>query len=513
MPGSCRSVSSGVVLFACSRRQRISECRERRLVCAARWRSACRSSGSRKLICFMPISMAESPCRCYSDVMIRAYLFALDPTDAQEQAFRSHCGAQRFAYNWAVERLNAIRAQRAAEHSYGLRSAELTPCSTYDLRRAWNAAKHERAPWWAENSKEAYSSGLANAATAFKNYGDSWNGKRRGPKVRHPRFKGRRARLTCRFTTGAFGLTDDRRHVKLPRIGSVRTHESTRDLACRIDAGTARVLAATLSYQRGRWHVSLSVELADPQPAERTGGRVIGVDLGVKSLAVLSTGEVVPNPRHLDGALTALRRTQRKCSRRRGPDRRTRQEPSNRWRKANAKVSALHTRVANARRDGLHKLTARLVRDHDVVVVEDLNVAGMVRNRRLARHISGLGMGEFRRQLDYKAEVAGVRVHVADRWYPSSKTCSACGVARAKLTLAEREFVCQSCGTRLDRDYNAALNLAALAARITSEPSCGRTGNEPAGNPRKTAMGGNGYRHGKAPALREPTPRREAMAR
>jgi putative transposase len=227
---------------------------------------------------------------------------------------------------------------------------------------------------------------------------------------------------------------------------------------------------------------------------------------------VLSTGEVVPNPRHLDGALTALRRTQRVCSRRRGPDRRTRVEPSRRWRKAKARVTALHTRVGNQRRDGLHKLTARLVRDHDVVVIEDLNVAGMVRNRRLARRISGLGMGEFRRQLEYKATAVGVRVHIADRWYPSSKTCSACGAVRAKLTLAEREFTCQSCGTRLDRDLNAALNLAALAATVASEPSCGRTENEPAGNPRKTAMGGDGYRHGKTQIMSQRRPR-EVVAR
>ena len=173
-------------------------------------------------------------------------------------------------------------------------------------------------------------------------------------------------------------------------------------------------------------------------------------------------------------------------------------------------MSALHTRVANQRRGGLHQLTTRLVTDYDVVVVEDLNVAGMVRNRRLARHLSGLGIGEFRRQLDYKAPAAGVRLHVADQWYPSSKTCSACGAVRAKLTLAEREFICESCGTRLDRDFNAALNLAALAHRVTSEPSCGRTENEPAGNPRKTAMGGNGYRHGKTRTSGQRRPREEA---
>ena len=280
----------------------------------------------------------------------------------------------------------------------------------------------------------------------------------------------------------------------------VRTHESTRKLARKVEAGTARIRSATLSWQRGRWHVAFSVELPDPAPVERTGGRVVEVDLGITSLAVLSTGQVVPNPRHLDAALRALRRIQRQAARRRGPDRHTRTEPSNRWRKTKARVSALHTHGGNARRDGLHKLSTRLVRTHDVVVVEDLNVAGMVRNPRLARHIAGLGMAELRRQLDYKTADAGVRLVVADRWYPSSKTCSACGAVRAKLTLAQRQFVCESCGTRIDRDYNAARNLAALAAQA-SEPSCGRTENEPAGNPPKTAPGGNGYRHGKAQTM------------
>jgi putative transposase len=396
--------------------------------------------------------------------------------------------------------IRANLEQRAAERSYGITDDQLTEpvgWSAFSLRRAWNDAKNERAPWWAENSKEAYSSGLANLATALSNWSASKSGRRAGRRVGFPRFKGRRARLSCRFTTGAFGLGTDRRHIQLPRIGQVRTHESTRRLARKVEAGTARIRSATLSWQRGRWHVAFSVELPDHEPVSRTGRRVVGADLGIKSLAVLSTGQVVPNPRHLDGALRALRRTQRQASRRRGPDRRTRTVPSNRWRKTKARISALHTRVSNARRDGLHKLSTRLVRSHDVVVVEDLNVAGMVHNRRLARHIAGLGMAELRRQLDYKATDAGVRLVVADRWFPSSKTCSACGAVRAKLTLAQREFVCENCGARIDRDLNAARNLAALAAQA-SEPSCGRTENEPAGNPRKTALGGNGYRHGKA---------------
>ena len=161
----------------------------------------------------------------------------------------------------------------------------------------------------------------------------------------------------CRFTTGAFGLGIDRRHIQLPRIGQVRTHESTRKLARKVEAGIARIRSATLSWQRGRWHVAFSVELPDHEPPSRPDGRVLGVDLGIKSLAVLSTREVVSNPRHFDGALRALRRAGRQASRRRGPDRRLRTAPSNRWRKTKARVAALHTRVANARRDGLHKLS------------------------------------------------------------------------------------------------------------------------------------------------------------
>ncbi|MGH3767492.1 MAG: IS607 family element RNA-guided endonuclease TnpB [Pseudonocardiaceae bacterium] len=444
--------------------------------------------------------------------MIRAYLVALDPTEAQVEAFRSHCGGQRYAFNFGLGLVLANLDQRAAERSYGIPEDQLTPVvdwSAFGLRKIWNKVKDERAPWWAANSKEAYSSGLANLATALSNWSSSKSGARAGRRVAFPRFKNRRARLTCRFTTGAFGLGVDRRHIQLPRIGLVRTHESTRKLARKIQAGTARIRSATLSYQRGRWHVAFSVELLDPPPPVRADARVVGVDLGITSLAVLSTGEVVPNPRHLDGALRALRCTQRQAARRRGPDRRTRTVASNRWRKTTARVAALHTRVANARRDGLHKLSTRLVRDHDIIVIEDLNVAGMVRNRRLARHLGGLGMAEVRRQLGYKTTDAGVRLVVADRWYPSSKTCSACGAVKAKLTLAQRQFVCQSCGTRLDRDYNAALNLAALAARA-SEPSCGRTINQLAGNPRKTTLGGNGYRHGKTQTLSQRRHREEA---
>jgi putative transposase len=359
--------------------------------------------------------------------------------------------------------------------------------SAYGLRKDWNQTKDAVAPWWRENSKEAYSSGLANLAVALTNWDGSRTGKRRGPKVRFPRFKGKRAGLSCRFTTGAFGLDDaDRRHVKLPRIGLVRTHESTRKLARHVEQGRARIRSATVSHRTGRWFCSFSVEIARHDPVPIRPDTTVGVDLGVKSLAVLSTGETVPNPRHLEIAQRELRRLQRQASRRVGPDKRTRRQPSARWRGTRARIARLHTAVTNARRDGLHKLTTRLVRTHGAVVIEDLNVAGMTRNRRLARHIAGVGMAELRRQIEYKARWSGVHVHIADRWYPSSKTCSACGVVKTKLCLSERVYRCESCGLALDRDLNAAHNLAALARRETSSPSCGATPNEPDGNPRKT---------------------------
>lgn len=392
--------------------------------------------------------------------MIRAYLFALEPTENQRDALQSHCGAARVAYNWCLTQVKANWEQRRAEASYGIPEHERTPwinTTAYGLRKAWNAAKHEVAPWWPENSKEAYATGCTNLSAALDN--------RRAGRAQMPRYKAkRRSRSACRFSTGVANALRGRRHVRLPVIGVIRTAESTRKLARKVEAGSARIRSATLSYQRGRWHVSFSVELPDVVPALRTGRRVVGVDLGLSQLATLSTGEQVPNGRRLDDELRRLRRVQRACARRRGPDRRTAAEPSNRWCKARDRADRIHTRVANLRRNDTHQFTTRLVRDFDTIAIENLHVAGMLRNRRLARQIAGAAWAEIRRQLTYKAERAGVRLVVADRWFASSKTCSGCGTAKAKLALSERTYVCLACGLVLDRDENAARNLAALAA-------------------------------------------------
>ncbi|MEU9857379.1 IS607 family element RNA-guided endonuclease TnpB [Streptomyces sp. NPDC047974] len=408
--------------------------------------------------------------------VVQAFRFALDPNAAQERALRSHCGAARAAYNWAVSWVTASWWQRRAEETYGVPEAELTPWRPWSLpslRKAFNAVKQDDprfAGWWEENSKEAYSTGLANAAAAFDNYAKSKNGKRRGKKRGPPRFKvKRKARLACRFTTGTIRVEGDSRHVTLPRLGAIRTHEPTGSLLARVQAGTARILSATVRHECGRWFASFQVEAKRDLVRVARPEAAVGVDLGVKSLAVLadSTGEIrtVPNPRYYDQALKPLRRASRTVSRRQGPDRRTGRKPSKRWEKANAARNKVHHRVTNLRADALHKLTTALAAEYGTIVIEDLNVAGMLKNRRLARRIADVGFGEIRRQLTYKTRQRhGTRLVVADRWYPSSKSCSGCGAVKAKLPLHVRTYECDVCGLVIDRDDNAGLNLVALAA-------------------------------------------------
>ncbi|WP_326555489.1 IS607 family element RNA-guided endonuclease TnpB [Micromonospora sp. NBC_01813] len=421
--------------------------------------------------------------------VIQAYRFALDLNPGQERAVLAHAGAARVAHNWALARVKAVMGQRAAERSYGVADAGLTPAVGWSLpalRRVWNAAKPDVAPWWSEVSKEAFNTGLDALARGLRNWADSRSGKRAGRPVGFPRFASRRRTTpSVRFTTGAIRVEPDRKHVVLPRLGRLKLHESARKLARRVEAGTARIMSATVRRDGGRWHVAFTVEVERAERSPARPGSVVGVDVGIRHLAVLSTGELVDNPRHLVAARGRMRAFGRALSRRQGPDRRTGQRASKRWERAAARLGRAHARVAHLRRDGLHKLTTRLAREHGTVVVEDLNVAGMLRNRRLSRHIADAGFAEIRRQLGYKTSWNGGRLVVADRWYPSSKTCSACGAVKTKLALSERIYTCTACGLVLDRDLNAARNLAALVtATAGSGPVAGR------GADRKTPLAG-----------------------
>jgi putative transposase len=385
--------------------------------------------------------------------VLQAYQFALDPTPHTQGSLASHTGGARFAYNWGLELVTTRLNQRKTGEDVQV------PWTLAELRWEWNRAKHDVAPWWAQNSKEAYNSGLDALARALRNWSDSRNGRRKGHPVGFPRRKKKqRARVACRFTTGAIRVLADRKHVQLPRIGVIKTHESTRKLARRLEQGTARILAATISRRGDRWFVSFTVEVERAIPTSNGKPSVVGVDVGVRHLAVLSTGEVIPNPRALEGSLRKLRRLNRELARRTPGSRRRNQ--------TRRRLARTYARAASLRRDALHKLTTELATQHGTVVVEQLNVAGLLRNRRLARAIADTGLAQLRRLLGYKSTWYGCRLVVADRFYPSSKTCSGCGWVKAKLTLAERTFCCEACGLRIDRDVNAACNLAKLVHSV-----------------------------------------------
>jgi IS605 OrfB family transposase len=426
-------------------------------------------------------------------LVVQAYKFALDPTPRQQRALWSHCGAARFAYNWGLD----LVRQRQDERAAGLDVQ--VPWTLPALRWEWNRAKHQAAPWWPENSKEAYSSGLDALARGLQNWSDSRAGRRAGRRVGFPRRKAKhRTRPTCRFTTGAIRVEPDRHHIVLPRIGRIRTHESTRKLARRLEQSTARILAATITNTGNRWHVSFTVEVQRRIPAHARGCGVVGVDVGIRHLAVLSTSQAIPNPRPLNQAQQRLRRLNRQLARRQGPGGPdgTRRIPSTGWRQARRRLARAHARVANTRRDGLHKLTTELATNYDTIVVEHLHVAGMIRNRRLARQIADTGFAELRRQLGYKTAWYGSALLAADQWYPSSKTCSACGTVKAKLALSARVFHCEHCGFRIDRDLNAARNLAALVNDVVAG-SGPETGNARGGDTRPGQAG-------QTPLKREP---------
>jgi len=243
-------------------------------------------------------------------LVTQAYRFALDPTPSQARKLASHAGAARFAYNFGLTLIKQRLDRRA-----GGGQVEV-PWTLAALRREWNTRKHEIAPWWVENSKEAASSGLEDHASGFKAFWYSKHGRRAGPRVGFPRFKGRgRARESFRYTTGRFGVSDSAR-VQLPRIGLVRTHEPTIKLARKLDAGEARVQSLTVAREGERWYCSLCCEVERNDPVAFSE-KPVGVDAGVRHLAVLSTGEQIPNPFALGRAQRRLRRYQRKVDRQR----------------------------------------------------------------------------------------------------------------------------------------------------------------------------------------------------
>jgi putative transposase len=272
-------------------------------------------------------------------------------------------------------------------------------------------------------------------------------------RARYPRFKSRQGRQCAEYTRSGFRW----------RNGALFLAKMGAPLAFTwswpgIDPAAVDPTTVTVSRDPcGRWYVSLAVDVPDPEPLP-AAGRAVGVDLGVKDFAVTSDEQRIANPRHLERRARNLARYQRRLAR-------CQQGSANRA-KAKGKVARAHRKVRAVRTDFLHKVSTRLVRDHDLIVVEDLAVKNMVRNHRLARAISDCGWGTFRAMLEYKGARAGRRVIVIDRWFPSSKTCSAYGYLLAELSLDTRHWTCPSCGTRHDRDINAAKNILAAGLAV-----------------------------------------------
>ena len=374
--------------------------------------------------------------------MLVAHRIRLDPNNVQASHLAHAAGTARFAYNWALAEWNKQYEARK-------RDATLPRPSETALRRQLNAIKREQFPWMLEVTKNAPQMAIIQLGQAFRNFF--------ARRARYPRFrkKGRHDRFTV--TNDQFSV--EGRKIRLPKLGWVRMREALRF--------TGRIVSATVSRVAGHWYASITVDTPDPSlpPAENQGA--VGIDLGVSSLATLSTGEAIDGPKALRSLLGRLRRLSRALSRK--------LKGSRNQGKAKLKVARLHERIAHIRRDGLHQLTTSITRRFHTIGIEDLNVKGMLTNRRLSRAIADMGFYEFRRQLVYKAARRGAQVLVVDRWFPSSKQCAGCGYVLQELGLDVRRWTCPGCGATHDRDINAAINLRNVAVSSTAS-ACGGEG-------------------------------------
>jgi putative transposase len=352
------------------------------------------------------------------------------------------------------------------------------------LKKQFNTIKYPLYPWMKDIHRDAHAQPFAHLARAFGRFFDEVKA---GRPAHAPQFK-KKGRFRDSFYVANDKFSVTAQSIRLPRIGEVPMRESLRF--------TGKILGATVSRLADRWFVAIQVDVPDCAALKsRAGDGVIGVDLGIKAAATFSTGEAIVSPRPLKAALRRVKQRGRRLSRKLEaakvvagfkPDAKlpkgTKLPVSNNRKKCALTLARTHARIANLRADFSHKLTTRLCRENQAVVIEDLHVKGMLANDKLARAISDVGFGQIRSQLEYKAKRYGVRLVVADRWYPSSRLCSCCGWKNETLTLKDREWTCPVCGTSHDRDVNAAKNLKRLATEeATVLPVASPTGNGGAG--------------------------------
>lgn len=409
----------------------------------------------------------------------RGFVFEVEwPSDPA--VVRSHFGARRRAYNWALSQVKTDMDARSLDPGHVSVRWDFRV-----LRDHWNQVKPEVAPWWAENSKEAYATGIADLVRGLDNWRASKNGTRKGRKVGFPKYRSRhKDRARVRFTTGVIRVEPDRRTIVLPVIGRLESKENTRRLERLVSTGRARILNATLTERWGRLFVSFGCIVQQQRPTPTRPDTRCGVDLGLRRLATVADtdGNVfeVPNPAPLRATLVERRRVGRQMSRR--------IVGSRGHREAKAKLAVLDRRCVHLRKEASHQLTTRLAGTYGEVVVEDLDVAAMKRSmgrRAFRRSVSDAALGQIRPQLVYKTGWRGGRLTIADRWFPSSQVHRGCGCRLTGGKLDEWK-TCAVTGVRVHRDRNAALNLrdwpdsqrGRVAAPVPCDTALGQDGGQ-----------------------------------
>ena len=374
---------------------------------------------------------------------ILAHKIRLKPNCKQREGLARAAGVARFAYNWGL-------AEWERQYQLSLANAAVLRPDWMSLNKRLNAIKREQFPWMLEVTKCAPERALMDLGKAYAGYFAKC--------TKRPRFHKKGAHDSFYLHRNVFKIKDQK--IWIPKLGWVRLYEPLRF--------SGRITSATVSRQADCWFVSVAVEMPKPEPQPRPPA-VVGVDLGCTTLATLSTGEKIAGAKPHKALLSRQRRLHRSLSRK--------QKGSRNRAKAKLKLARHHMRVANIRKDAIHKLTTRLTREFTVIGIEDLNISGMSKNHALARSILDQSFGEFRRQLEYKAARTGTVIVTADRFFPSTKRCSNpdCHFVLPDLPLPVRIWVCPSCGTRHDRDINAAENLEQLAA-WSAASACGGAG-------------------------------------
>ena len=378
--------------------------------------------------------------------MIKGHVIRLEPNNKQATYFAKACGVARLAYNWA---LNEWQQQYQADKTYSdycttnnlpIDDSHLNKPSQGKLRKQLNDIKREQYPFMLEVTKCSPQMAIIQLGDAFNRF---FKGQAKYPKSRK---KGK----DDRFTLSNDQFRIDGQRIKIPNLGWVKMFEPLRF--------NGKILSAKVFKKGGEWFVSVAVELAQAVMPKTKTGKSIGIDLGITDLLVLSNGMKIQAPKPLKTQLAKLRRLNKSLSRK--------QKGSNNREKAKTKLSRLHAKIGNIRSNSLHQITNYLVSEYDVLAIEDLNVSGMVKNRKLSRAISDLGFYELKRQLIYKANQWGKAVKSVDRFYPSTKTCHYCGHKVDELPLSVRMWQCPSCHTKHDRDINASMNILANANNL-----------------------------------------------